>query len=106
MTPQQNIMFFWKVNSELMHAQSELRAAGIQMITRGFVIPQFASGNPGYRCKFDIRGVPATVYVKFDSDDHPIYTGMTDDAKHSVTIDHDCRPSDIVLKLSNELLAR
>lgn len=105
MTPQQSVMFFWKVNSELAHSGKEFREAGISMVDRGFVLPVFVAGpgDEGYRCRFNIRGTAATVKVTFDKDNKPTYTATTVDGKFTVTGDENTRPSDVVIKLSNAM---
>lgn len=103
MTPQQSVMFFWKVNSELAHSGKEFREAGISMVDRGFVLPAFGTGTDGYRCRFNIRGTAATVKVTFGKDNKPAYTATTADGKFTVTGDENTRPSDVVIKLSNAM---
>jgi len=103
MTPQQSVMFFWKVNSELAHSGKEFREAGISMVDRGFVLPAFGTGADGYRCRFNIRGTAATVKVTFGKDNKPTYTATTADGKFTVTGDENTRPSDVVIKLSNAM---
>lgn len=103
MTPQQSVMFFWKVNSELAHSGKEFRDAGISMVDRGFVLPAFGTGSEGYRCRFNIRGTAAAVKVTFDKDNKPAYTATTADGKFTVTGDENTRPSDVVIKLSNAM---
>lgn len=105
MTPQQSVMFFWKVNSELAHSGKEFREAGISMVDRGFVLPVFVAGpgDEGYRCRFNIRGTAATVKVTFDKDNKPTYIATTADGKFTVTGDENTRPSDVVIKLSNAM---
>ena len=103
MTPQQSVMFFWKVNSELAHSGKGFRDAGIAMVDRGFVLPAFGAGSEGYRCRFNIRGTAATVKVTFDKDNKPTYTATTADGKFTVTGDENTRPSDVVIKLSNAM---
>jgi len=103
MTPQQSVMFFWKVNSELSHSGKEFRESGIAMVDRGFVLPAFGTGSDGYRCRFNIRGAAATVKVTFDKDNKPTYTATTADGKFTVTGDENTRPSDVVIKLSNAM---
>lgn len=103
MTPQQSVMFFWKVNSELSHSGKDFREAGIAMVDRGFALPAFGTGTDGYRCRFNIRGTAATAKVTFDKDNKPTYTASTDDGKFSVTGTGDIRPSELVVKLSNAM---
>lgn len=103
MTPQQSVMFFWKVNSELAHSGKEFREAGIAMVDRGFALPAFGAGSEGYRCRFNIRGTAAMVKVMFDKDNKPTYTATTADGKFTVTGYENTRPSDVVVKLSNAM---
>ena len=103
MTPQQSVMFFWKVNSELAHSGKEFREVGISMVDRGFALPAFGTGTEVYRCRFNIRGTAATIKVTFDKDNKPTYTATTADGKFTVTGDENTRPSDVVIKLSNAM---